>query len=771
MALPNFPQLFSRGDPVLASLPGSQLRAMRSVYQEGSSLVGLVRLPDGRPAVVKALCKDRLIAQPALVDQVLSEILSQEELGPEVLYPGGVPALLAVHEDETHVHLVFEYGGEALMPMIGGLTWQERDALTDEIARTLLPLLAGLHAKGFSYNDLKPEQLLINRCLDGTLAPRLCDFGGVTALGCGAVLAFTPRYAPPEAAGEILKFVYDRGAPSYLGDLVGPEYDAWALAASVAVVQAGRHPWETAEAAAALARGDGDAHDAAMARRIRDAPRAHRDLPDILALRPAKLAFLDSALDPHPAARPSPLELCFGEYGESLGITDCLDWVPAVGEAVPLLADLAERRRARGDEARAAAAAAAAAHAAEVAALCAAAGAEREAAARREGALHGRVAALEDAARAGAVREVRKDEAAAAAASAHAAESAALRAAASAARDEAAQREGALQGRVAALESQAQRKDEAAAALRAALADEQAAFQAQVAALQARLAELEGASRAAVVAAAALAGEGSRGGGECGGTSCASSVCSGDDGSVEHALSAELLASRAASPRLSLDGVPDAGAEQAKEQQQVQLEAASHAASGCGVSDFAARAEVPIKVVVDGCGEPRAPSRASSRSVSPSGPGKLRCAGVAAFFAAEHGGGSCSGAGIAAPTAGAMKPCAVARAAATCSTDDVSCSSAHGDACAAPDAASGREADAAAVIAVVTLTSTSNGARGKEFFFTSGGVKRPCAVRGGRDVRTPAERVHGAAHKLRKEAGKATAALKGLLCMRAPAAY
>lgn len=82
---------------------------------------------------------------------MLSEILSQEELGPEVLYPGGVPALLAVHEDETHVHLVFEYGGEALMPMIGGLTWQERDALTDEIARTLLPLLAGLHAKVRDY--------------------------------------------------------------------------------------------------------------------------------------------------------------------------------------------------------------------------------------------------------------------------------------------------------------------------------------------------------------------------------------------------------------------------------------------------------------------------------------------------------------------------------------------------------------------------------------------------------------------------------------------
>jgi hypothetical protein len=600
-----------------------------------------------------------------------------------------------------------------------------------------------------------------------------------------------------------------------LGHFFGVKYDSWALGATLVLALFLFYPWETPEARALA--DDYDAYDSAVVACIRAAPRAYRDHAKFGALHEDMRAFLDAAPDPDPATRASCLELCFSDYAQRLGVHD---WATAP-EAAPLLHGKGERavaelaaadaacalkvkaffeaataelhaadqrgavlqgrvaaleedaqasaaREVRKDEA---AAAAAAAHAAEVAALCAAAGAEREAAARREGALHGRVAALEDAARAGAVREVRKDEAAAAAASAHAAESAALRAAASAARDEAAQREGALQGRVAALESQAQRKDEAAAALRAALADEQAAFQAQVAALQARLAELEGASRAAVVAAAALAGEGSRGGGECGGTSCASSVCSGDDGSVEHALSAELLASRAASPRLSLDGEPDAGAEQAKEQQQVQLEAASHAASGCGVSDFAARAEVPIKVVVDGCGEPRAPSRASSRSVSPSGPGKLRCAGVAAFFAAEHGGGSCSGAGIAAPTAGAMKPCAVARAAATCSTDDVSCSSAHGDACAAPDAASGREADAAAVIAVVTLTSTSNGARGKEFFFTSGGVKRPCAVRGGRDVRTPAERVHGAAHKLRKEAGKATAALKGLLCMRAPAAY
>jgi hypothetical protein len=38
-------------------------------------------------------------------------------------------------------------------------------------------------------------------------------------------------------------------------------------------------------------------------------------------------------------------------------------------------------------------------------------------------------------------------------------------------------------------------------------------------------------------------------------------------------------------------------------------------------------------------------------------------------------------------------------------------------------------------------------------------------------MRAPAERLQGAAHKLRKEAGKAAAAFKGAFCMRATAVY
>ncbi|KIY95543.1 hypothetical protein MNEG_12418 [Monoraphidium neglectum] len=118
-----------------------------------------------------------------------------------------------------------------------------------------------------------------------------------------------------------------------------------------------------------------------------------------------------------------------------------------------------------------------------------------------------------------------------------------------------------------------------------------------------------------------------------------------------------------------------------------------------------------------------------------------------------------------------MKPCAVSSGATLRSTGDVSCSGARGDASAALDAASGCEADAAAVIAVVTLMSNNNAASGKQFLIKNAGAKRPCGGRGGRDMRTPAERVQGAAHKLRKEAGRAAAALKGAFCMRAPAVY
>ncbi|KIY96033.1 hypothetical protein MNEG_11928 [Monoraphidium neglectum] len=351
-------------------------------------------------------------------------------------------------------------------------------------------------------------------------------------------------------------------------------------------------------------------------------------------------------------------------------------------------------------------------------------------------------------------RGARGTEALAAAAAAHAAEVAALSAGA-------AGREAALQGRVAVLEAAAreaaaweQLKDKAAtaaAATHAALVDENAVLKAQVAALQARLAELKGAGRAAVAAAAATSGTSGSWGGSVRGASRTSSVCSGDDGG----LCAELLVLRPASPRLSLDG----GSEVEAEQEQKDKKESCTMAPGTV-------AEAVTKAAAEGCGELHTASRASSRSVSPS---TSQFAETPADTDTEAGCGSCTGTSIAAPVVGAMKPCVIARVAAACSTTDSDRASTRGDAFASLDAASGCEADAAAVIAVVSLNSSNDGASSKKLQPKSGGAKHPYVGLGRCDVRTPVERVQGAAHKLRKEAGKAAALFKGLLCVRAHA--
>jgi hypothetical protein len=69
------------------------------------------------------------------------------------------------------------------------------------------------------------------------------------------------------------------------------------------------------------------------------------------------------------------------------------------------------------------------------------------------------------------------------------------------------------------------------------------------------------------------------------------------------------------------------------------------------------------------------------------------------------------------------------------------------------------------------MIGNSKSAGSKQLHSKGFGAARPRGGRGGRNIRTPTERVQGAAHKLRKEADKAAAVLKGLLCMRAHAAY
>jgi serine/threonine protein kinase len=95
-----------------------------------------------------------------------------------------VPALRdVVHDDETgQVHLVFDYGGAPIFDVIDRSCTQEGAAHNTAVAAhataTLLLALHHLHEAGYSYNDMKPQQLLWAASLKARDFPvKLTDFG------------------------------------------------------------------------------------------------------------------------------------------------------------------------------------------------------------------------------------------------------------------------------------------------------------------------------------------------------------------------------------------------------------------------------------------------------------------------------------------------------------------------------------------------------------------------------------------------------------------
>lgn len=99
----------------------------------------------------------------------------------------GVPALRDVVFTQKAVHLVFDYGGPALLGSVRPLTDAPALRSNFEVAqaagRAVLGVFLKLNAAGVSYNDMKPDQLL---CTMGEGGPevKLVDFGG-GAFGVG----------------------------------------------------------------------------------------------------------------------------------------------------------------------------------------------------------------------------------------------------------------------------------------------------------------------------------------------------------------------------------------------------------------------------------------------------------------------------------------------------------------------------------------------------------------------------------------------------------
>jgi serine/threonine-protein kinase len=146
-----------------------------------------------------------------LIDQDNSQRsprLLREARACAVLQHPAIVRILAYGTTETHAYIAMELleGGtlEAFL--------QEGPIASDEVIRLVLPIieaLAVVHDAGVVHRDVKPDNILLNRQPDGSLQPKLVDFGIAKTANAGlparltmtgAVLG-TPTFMSPEQAG------------------------------------------------------------------------------------------------------------------------------------------------------------------------------------------------------------------------------------------------------------------------------------------------------------------------------------------------------------------------------------------------------------------------------------------------------------------------------------------------------------------------------------------------------------------------------------------
>jgi serine/threonine-protein kinase len=146
-----------------------------------------------------------------LIDQDNSQRsprLLREARACAILQHPAIVRILAYGTTETHAYIAMELleGGtlDALL--------QEGPIASDEVVRLVLPIieaLAVVHDAGVVHRDVKPDNILLNRQPDGSLQPKLVDFGIAKTANAGlparltmtgAVLG-TPYFMSPEQAG------------------------------------------------------------------------------------------------------------------------------------------------------------------------------------------------------------------------------------------------------------------------------------------------------------------------------------------------------------------------------------------------------------------------------------------------------------------------------------------------------------------------------------------------------------------------------------------
>ncbi|MCB9626803.1 MAG: serine/threonine protein kinase [Sandaracinaceae bacterium] len=129
-----------------------------------------------------------------------------------------------------------------VMELLEGETvgsWVERHpgAGGNVVIPLLLPVLDGLaaaHRAGIVHRDLKPDNLFLVRGVDGTLHPKVIDFGIASIEELGSNLTTGPLGTPAYMAPEQIT----------LGSPIGPYTDIWSMCVCLYAAAVGQSPFD-----------------------------------------------------------------------------------------------------------------------------------------------------------------------------------------------------------------------------------------------------------------------------------------------------------------------------------------------------------------------------------------------------------------------------------------------------------------------------------------------------------------------------------------------
>jgi len=219
--------------------PGTVLGKYRIVRLLGEGGMGTVyeglHVEIGKRVAIKMIS-----AALAAVPEARARFLLEAQLTSRVRHPHTVD-VTDICLDGEQAFLVMEYlEGEDLARHLRRAGPMPLDEVVD-IALPILAAVAAAHDEGVVHRDLKPPNIFLAQMRDGTVQPKILDFG----------ISKAPAYSPIRTSGAIL------GSPSYFAPeqvldpkAISPASDQYALGVILYECVTGRLPYDGSNLAA-----------------------------------------------------------------------------------------------------------------------------------------------------------------------------------------------------------------------------------------------------------------------------------------------------------------------------------------------------------------------------------------------------------------------------------------------------------------------------------------------------------------------------------------